>query len=201
MTKSLQFWMSGVNAAPNINTLYRMEPKILKFYNIHWVRQLQGRISTIINEWCLQSPRVYNFEWVESTMLPASRLSTEFYNIDWVRGLQARIPTIMNEWCLPWSEVTSLNKWSQQWYQYKHSWRSEVTHILKSRILNEWSRQWSHHPDSLRNSIILTELADYRHEYLRLWMSDAFNDQKFTILNEWSQRCSQHPDSLPNGIL
>ena len=153
-------------------------------------------------EWMVSSMiRSYNFEWVESTMLPASRLSTEFFNIDWVRGLQARIPTIMNEWCLPWSEVTSLNKWSQQWYQYKHSWRSEVTHILKSRILNEWSRQWSQHPDYLRNSIILTELADYRYEYLRLWMSDAFNDQNFTILNEWSQRCSQHPDSLRNSII
>ena len=134
-------------------------------------------------------------------MLPASRLSTEFYNIDWVRGLQARIPTIMNEWCLPWSEVTSLNKSSQQWYQYQHSWRSKVTHILKSRNLNEWSRKRSQHPESLRNSIILTELEDYRHEYLRLWMSYAFNDQKFTILNEWSQRCSQHPDSLRNSII
>ena len=39
---------------------------------------------------------------------------------------------------------------------------------------------------SLRKSIILTELEDYKHEYLRLWMSDAFNDQKFTILKEWS---------------
>ena len=110
-----------------------------EFYNIDWVIGLQARIPTIMNEWCLQWPKVYNFEWVESTMLPASRLSTELYNIDWVRGLQARIPTIMNEWCLPWSEVTSLNKWSQQWYQYQHSWRSEVTHILKSRILNECS--------------------------------------------------------------
>ena len=107
-------------------------------------------------------------------MIPASRLSTEFYNIHWIRGLHARKSTIMNEWCLPWSEVTSLNKWSQR---------------------------CSEHPDSLRNSIILTELADYRHEYLRLWMSDVFNDQEFTILNEWSQRCSQHPDSLRNSII
>ena len=49
-----------------------------KFYNIDWVRGLQARISTIMNEWCLQWPKVYNFEWVESTLLPASRLSTEW---------------------------------------------------------------------------------------------------------------------------
>ena len=114
MTTSLQFWMSGVNNAPSINNLDRMEPKILKFYNIHWIR-----------------------------------------------GLHARKSTIMNEWCLQWPEVTSLNKWSQQWNQYQHSWQSGVTNILKS--------------------IILTELEDYRHEYLRLWMRDAFNDYKFTF--------------------
>ena len=46
-----------------------------KFNNIDWVRGLQARISTIMNEWFLQWPQVYNFEWVESTMFPASRLS------------------------------------------------------------------------------------------------------------------------------
>ena len=34
-------------------------------------------------------------------------------------------------------EITILNEWSQQWSKYQHSWQSEVTHILKSRILNE----------------------------------------------------------------
>ena len=53
--------------------------------------------------------------------------------------------------------------WSKQWYQYQHSWLSEVTHFLKSRILNE--------------------LEDYMHENLRLFMSGVFNDNKFTILN------------------
>ena len=33
-----------------------------KFYNIDWVRGLQARISTIMNEWCLQWPKVYNSE-------------------------------------------------------------------------------------------------------------------------------------------
>ena len=60
-------------------------------------------------------------------------------------------------------KFTSLNKWSQQWNQYQHSWQSGVTNILKS--------------------LIFTELEDYMHENLRLWMSDAFNDHKFTILN------------------
>ena len=132
MNKCLQFWMSGVNDETSIKTLVRMELKILKFYNIHWIRELHARRSTIINEWCLQWPEVTslnkwrqqwyqyqqswrsevthilksgNFEWVELTMIPASRLSTEFYNIDWVRRLQARIFTIMNEWCLQWPQV------------------------------------------------------------------------------------------------
>ena len=161
---------------------------------------------------CLQ---IFN-EWVESTMKPITSLNEwsqrwnqyehldsqngaqqylKFYNIHWIRGLHARKSTIMNEWCLQWPEVASLNKWSQQWYQYQHSWRSEVTHILKCRILNEWSWQWSQHPDSLRNSIILTELDDYRHEYLRLWMSVVFNDLKFTSLNKWSQQWKQYQHS------
>ena len=46
-----------------------------KLNNIDWVRGLQARISTIMKEWFLQWPQVYNFEWVESTMIPASRLS------------------------------------------------------------------------------------------------------------------------------
>ena len=33
-----------------------------KFYNTDWVRGLQARISTIMNEWCLQWPKVYNSE-------------------------------------------------------------------------------------------------------------------------------------------
>ena len=46
-----------------------------KLNNIDWVRGLQARISTIMKEWFLQWPQVYNFEGVESTMIPASRLS------------------------------------------------------------------------------------------------------------------------------
>ena len=46
-----------------------------KLYNIDWVKGLHARIYTMMNEWFLQWPQVYNFEWVESTMIPASRLS------------------------------------------------------------------------------------------------------------------------------
>ena len=46
-----------------------------KLNNIDWVRGLQARLSTIMNEWFLQWPQVYNFEWVESTIFPASTLS------------------------------------------------------------------------------------------------------------------------------
>ena len=34
-------------------------------------------------------------------------------------------------------KITILNEWSKQWSQNQHSRQSEVTHILKSRILNE----------------------------------------------------------------
>ena len=34
-------------------------------------------------------------------------------------------------------KITILNEWSKQWSQNQHFWQSEVTHILKSRILNE----------------------------------------------------------------
>ena len=34
-------------------------------------------------------------------------------------------------------KITIFNEWSKQWYQYQQSWQSEVTHILKSRILSE----------------------------------------------------------------
>ena len=155
MTRSLQFWISGVNNDPCINILDKVESIIT-----------QSSIALTELEDCMH---------------------------EYLRLLMSGV---FND-----NKFTILNVWSKQWYQYQHSWRSEVTHILKSRILNECSRQWSQHPDSLRNSIIFTELEDYRHEYLRLWMSDAFNDQKFTILNAWSQRCSQHPDSLRNSII
>ena len=50
-------------------------------------------------------------------------------------------------------KFTSLNKWRQQRYQYQHSWRSEVTYILKSIILNEWSRQWSLYQHSRQSGV------------------------------------------------
>ena len=117
------------------------------------------------------APSIKTFNRMEPIIL-------KLYNFDWVMRLQAWISTIMDEWFLQWLQNYHFNELSQQCYQYQHSWKSEATHILKSRILNEWSRQWSQHPDSLRNSIILTELEDYRHEYLGLWMSDVFNDNK-----------------------
>ena len=144
---------------------------------------------TIVYEWSQQCSQHQNLYRMEPIIL-------KFYNIDWVRRLQGQISTIMRDWCLQWLQNYHFNELSQQWYQYQHSWRSKVTHILESRILNEWSRQWSQHPDSLRNSIILTELEDYRHEYLRLWMIEVFNDQNFTSMNEGSQQCSQHQDCL-----
>ena len=35
-------------------------------------------------------------------------------------------------------KIAILNEWSEQWSQYQHSRQSEITHILKSRILNEF---------------------------------------------------------------
>ena len=63
---------------PSIKTLYRMEPKYSKFYIIVWVRGLHAQITTIMNEWCLQWLQDNHFEWVEQTMIPASRHSTEW---------------------------------------------------------------------------------------------------------------------------
>ena len=49
-----------------------------KLNNIEWVRGLQARISTIMKEWFLQWPQVYNFESVESTTIPVSTFSIEW---------------------------------------------------------------------------------------------------------------------------
>ena len=50
--------------------------------------------------------------------------STNNYDYEWV--------VYCNDY-----KIAILNEWSKQWSQYQHSWQSEVTHILKSRILNE----------------------------------------------------------------
>ena len=133
MTKSLQFWISGVNNDSCINILDKVESII------------HSIIFTELDDYIHESLRL------------------------WKRGF-------FND-----QKFTILNEWCQRWYQHHDCLRKES-------IITQ-------------DSIILTELEDYRHEYLRLWMSDAFNDQKFTILNEWSQRCSQHPDSLRNSIV
>ena len=149
----------------------------LKIYNIYWVRGLQARISTIMNEWCLQWQQVYHFECVESTLLPASRLSTEWSQRYWNSLIMTELDDYRDDYLRLWmsnvfndNKFTILNVWSKQWYQYQHFWQSEVTHFLKFRILNE--------------------LEDYMHENLRLLMSGVFNDQRFTGLNEWSQQWS-----------
>ena len=107
-------------------------------------------------------------------------LISKIYNIHWIRGLQARIHTIMDEWCVNDNSFTILNYWSQQWYQYQHSWPSGVTN--DSKFYN------------------IHRLEDYSHEYLRLWMSGFFNDQRFTILNKWSQHWSMYQSFLQSGV-
>ena len=94
--------------------------------------------------------------------------------------MNARIPTIMDEWCVNDNSFTILNYWSQQWYQYQHSWPSGVTN--DSKFYN------------------IHRLEDYSHEYLRLWMSGFFNDQRFTILNKWSQHWSMYQSFLQSGV-
>ena len=51
--------------------------KNLKVYNFDWLRLLFTSKSSIMREWCLQWAQVYNDEWVQSKMIPSSRLSTE----------------------------------------------------------------------------------------------------------------------------
>ena len=111
MTTSLQFWISGVNNETSINIHDKVVPRMLKFYNIHWIRGLQARISTIRLSDAFND---YKFTfWMSGVNNGTSiknlyRMETEkikFYIIDWVRRLQARIFTIMNEWCLQWQEV------------------------------------------------------------------------------------------------
>ena len=89
MHEYIRWWMSGVFNDHKFTILnewsqqWSQHPDSLtdvvnnnsKLNNTDWVRELQARISTMMNEWFLQSPQVYNFEWVESTMIPASRLS------------------------------------------------------------------------------------------------------------------------------
>ena len=130
-------------------------------------RRLQVTISGVNND-----PRINILDKVESIITQSSITFTELEDCmhEYLRLLMSGV---FND-----NKFTILNVWNKQWYQYQHSWRSEVTHILKSRILNECSRQWSQHPDSLQNSIIFTELEDYMHESLRLWMNGVFHDQK-----------------------
>ena len=73
------------------------------------------------------------FEWVELTMIPASRFSkkganynSRFYNIDGVRRLLAQISTVMHEWCLQWPQVINF-----EWV--------ESTMIAVSTFSTEWS--------------------------------------------------------------
>ena len=51
-----------------------------------------------------------------------------------------------------------------------------------------------------KNSIILTELEDYRYKYLRLCLSGVFNDCKITILNEWSKQWYQYQHSWQSEV-
>ena len=68
-------------------------------------------------------------------------------------------------------KIAILNEWSKQWSQYQHSWKSEVTYFLKSRISYEWSKQWSQYQHSWQSEVthilksrILNELEDYKHK-------------------------------------
>ena len=85
-------------------------------FNDQRFTSLNKWITTIMNDWSLQWPEVYKYEWRESTMLPASRLSKKgannnstFYNIDWIRGLQGQ--SIYDyEWVVS-SMTTNLQFW------------------------------------------------------------------------------------------
>ena len=76
MHEYIRWWMSGVFNDHKFTILnewsqqWSQHPDSLrngvnnnsKLNNIYWVSGLQARISTMMNEWCLQWPQVYNFE-------------------------------------------------------------------------------------------------------------------------------------------
>ena len=164
MTKSLQFWISGVNNDPCINILDKVKSIITQssktFTELEDCRHEYLRLwmsgcfndhrFTILNK-CSQQWSLY-----QHSRQSEVNNNSKFYNNYWVRGLQARISTIMNDWLLQWPIVSILNRWSQQWYQYQHSRQSGVNNNFKfykiywvrglqariSTIMNEWCLQW-----------------------------------------------------------
>ena len=106
-------------------------------------------MSTFMTELSHYYLKISNFEWVEFTMIPASRLSkkgannnSRFHNIDWVRRLQAQISTVINEWCLQWPQVITFEWVESTMIPVSTFSKSGVNNNLKYSILNQWIQQW-----------------------------------------------------------
>ena len=132
-------WMCGVNNETSINILA-------------WVESQIDLKSRILNEWSLQWSQNPDSVRNGANKIQNSIILTELeaYRHEY---LPLCVSCVFND-----NKFTILNEWIKQWYQYQHSWQSEVTLILKSWILNGWSQQWSQHPDSLRNWAILLKI-------------------------------------------
>ena len=130
-----------------------------KLYNIDWVRRLQARISTIMNEWFLQWPQVtilneWSQQWSQhpDSLRDVVNNNSKFNNIHWVRGFRHEYPRLWLSGVFNDHMFTVLNEWSQQWSQHQYSLRDVVNNNSKrnniywlsglqariSKMMNEW---------------------------------------------------------------
>ena len=92
-----------------------------KFYNIYWVRGLQARLSTIMNEWFLQ--------WPKFTIL--NKGSQQWYHYQHSR--QSGVNN--NPKFYKFTELEDCR------HEYLRLWMSGVFNDNKFTILNKWSQQ------------------------------------------------------------
>ena len=188
MTRSLQFWISGVNNDPCINIIDKVESIITQ--NSNRFTELEYCRHEYLRVWMS-----YVFNDQKFTILNELSQQLNQYQHSWQSGVINNSKSII---------FTELEDYMHEGLRL---WKTGFFNDKNFTILIKWSQQCSHHQDYLRkepiivqDSIILIELEDYRSKYLWLWLSGVFNDHKFTILNEWSQQLNQYQHSSQSGV-
>ena len=127
---------------------------------------MQARISTIMNEWLLQWPKVsilnkwrqqwYQYQHSRQSGVNNNSNSITFTELEDCRQeyLRLSMSGFFNDHKFPF-------------------WTGGVNNDTSINILDKVGSIIT------QNSITFTQLDDCRHEYLRIWMSGFFNDQKF----------------------
>ena len=165
MTKSLQFWISGVNNDPCIDILDKVKSIITQ--NSITFTELEDCRHEYLRLWMSGCFNDHKFPFWTSGVNNDTRIN-----------ILDKVGLIITQNSITFTELEDCR------HEYLRLWMSGVFIDQKFTILNKWSQQWSLYRHSRQSEVNNNSkfyniywVRGLQARNLRLWMSGFFNDQ------------------------